>query len=201
MYSFQLLKTPRECAACGTLVTTRLAGHSYQDPMCETCFRAVAPGLVKATLGLQPVASIEPLEAPSTATCANCGDRLRARMAGHHHGDPLCVECFREHALDLAGLLQLVEGLLEAARASLSELRSTAACTNCGDHLKTRIAGHRYGDPLCVACFLRHAPELGALLRLGEAALKAADTGDARNLLTVAVSFSDLLRRLSEASD
>ena len=177
-------------------MTTRLAGHTYQDPMCEACFRIVAPGLVEATLGLQPVASIEPLKARATASCANCGDPLHSRMVGHHRGDPLCVDCFREHSPDLAGLLLMVEGMLEAATASIAELRSTATCTNCGEQFESRFAGYRHGDPQCVPCFLKHATELGALLRLGEAALAAAEAGDFRNLPTVAVSYSNLLRRL-----
>ncbi len=199
MYSFQLLKSPRGCIGCGALVTSRLAGHLYQDPMCETCFRAVpeASELFDLTLGLRSVVSIEPLKWPSTGTfCANCGDRLDVRVAGHHRGKPLCVACFREHAPDLAGLLLLGEKMLEVARASLSELGSSATCARCGDHLEAGITGFQYGDPLCVACFLKHAAALGALLRLSEAALDAADTGDFRNLLSVAESYSNLLRRL-----
>ena len=59
-----------------------------------------------------------------------------------------------------------------------------------------RIAGHHWGDPLCFTCFYPYAPEVAALLRLDEAARQAADTLDSRNLLTVAVSYTELLYSL-----
>ncbi len=144
MYSYRLLTFPRGCASCGATVPAGLVGHHYQEPMCETCFRLVAPEVAEA--------------------------RRRER------GD---------------------ERILRAARASVLLVRSATACANCGDRLRAvRVAGHHYGDPLCFACFYPHAPEVAALLRLDEAALKAADLQDSRNLLTVAVSYADLLYHL-----
>ncbi len=144
MYSYQLLKAPRGCASCGTTVAAGLAGHHYQDPMCETCFRLVAPDV---------------------------GEAMR-----RERGDGR---------------------ILRAARASLLPVRWATTCANCGDRLlAVRIAGHHYGDPLCFSCFYLHAPEVAALLRLDEAARQAADTLDSRNLLTVAVSYTDLLHHL-----
>lgn len=144
MYSYQLLKVPRHCVSCATTVAPGLVGHHYQDPMCETCFRLVAPGV----------------------------DEAMRRERGD-------------------------ERILRAARASLLPVRWATTCANCGARLgAVRMAGHHYGDPLCFACFFGHAPETAALLRLDEAARQAADTLDSRNLLTVAVSYTELLYRL-----
>lgn len=116
----------------------------------------------------------------------------------------MCETCFRLVAPEVAealqrqaALLRLDEKIRRAVRASVLPVRSATACANCGDRLTAvRFAGHHYGDPLCFACFYPHAPEIAALLRLDEAVLKAADSQDSRNLLTVAVSYADLLYRL-----
>lgn len=197
MYSFRLLEAPRRCASCGTGVTAGLAGHHYLEPMCETCFRLVAPDVAEALDKLRSETSIEHLEGPSIATCAHCGTRLEVRITGRHRRAPLCVECFRQHAPDLAALLCFDEQILRAARVSILPVRPATPCTGCGDQLTTpRFAGHHWGDPLCFACFYQHAPEIAALLHLHEAALEAAQNRDSRNLLDAAVGYFKLLHKL-----
>ncbi|MCP3957420.1 MAG: hypothetical protein GY719_06175 [bacterium] len=115
MYSYQLLKTPGECAAgCGTTVVKRFVGHYYSEPMCDRCFEAAAPELAEAASASRPNGSVR-LRLRSSATCANCGDHLPGRFAGYHMADPLCVSCLREHAAELAALLLLDEAALKAA--------------------------------------------------------------------------------------
>ncbi len=117
-YSYRLVAGPGKCASgCGTLVTNRLAGHYYLQPLCDACFHDAAPELAGAIVALQPVTSVRELDASSAATCANCGDCISGRLAGHHMGDPMCVACFREHAPVLAALLYLEEAVREAAAA------------------------------------------------------------------------------------
>ncbi len=116
MYSFNLVKTPTECAGCGTLVTSRVAGHYYQDPMCDECFQGAAPELAEEMHAMLTERSIRPLETSSRDSCANCGDSLvEMRFAGHHFDDPLCTPCLEEHAPGLAALLHLEEAVLETA--------------------------------------------------------------------------------------
>ncbi len=116
MYSFNLVKTPTECASCGTLVTARLAGHCYQDPMCDACFRLAAPEHFEAALRFRSEFSVRQLETRRHGTCANCGgDLVGERFAGHHFDDPLCTVCFQGHSRELAALLFLHQAALEAA--------------------------------------------------------------------------------------
>ena len=121
MYCYKLLETPRKCAAgCGTTVVNRLAGHYYRDPLCESCFRKAAPEVVEAIKSLDS-ASIRFLGVGAVTACADCGDRLTRRMAGHHRGDLFCVRCFHQHAPELVGLLLLHEAALEAASVRSAE--------------------------------------------------------------------------------
>ncbi len=116
MFFFKLLQTPSECASCGRLVTSRMAGHCYQDPMCDRCFRQAAPELVEESLARQPECSIQLLDTRLHDRCANCGDGLlHRRIAGHHFADPMCSHCFAEYARELSALLILDEASLEAA--------------------------------------------------------------------------------------
>ncbi len=120
MYSYKFVQTPGKCAAgCGTIVTNRLAGHYYVEPMCDRCFREADPEVARAIAGLQPSADVRVVEGCSGLACANCGDRLSGRNVGHHKGDPLCVACLREHEPRLAALLRLEEAVLIAVRAGL----------------------------------------------------------------------------------
>ena len=112
----------------------------------------------------------------------------------------MCDTCFRLVAPDVDEEMRRQRGdarILRAARVSVLPVRSATTCAICGDYLgAARIAGHHWGDPVCSPCFYHHAPEVAALLYLDRAALQAADTLDSRNLLTVAVSYRDLLHRL-----
>ncbi len=118
MYSLQLLKKPKECAAgCGRLVTSRFAGHLFREPMCHSCFEQAAPEVAEA-FGLWPT-SIQLLKSRLDVTCANCGDDLSGRrLVGYHLGDPLCIGCFRQHSKVLATLLLLEKAALMAAAGS-----------------------------------------------------------------------------------
>ncbi len=139
MYSLQQLRTPAGCASCGTVVTSRLAGHDYQDPMCYPCFEQVAPVLAKA-LSMQPT-SLQLLETRSGVTCAECGDHLSGRrIAGHHLGGAHCASCFGEHAPELACLLFLLEAALRAAtgeRQAVPLLKVAKVCYRLLRRLKT----------------------------------------------------------------
>lgn len=117
--SFNLVLTPEQCAAgCGTMVTSRVAGHFYQDPLCDPCFQEMAPDLVKALNALRPKCSIQPLETRLHDSCAACGGNILAqRFAGHHLGDLLCTVCFEKVDPGLAALLMLEEAALDAADA------------------------------------------------------------------------------------
>jgi len=100
------------------MVTSRLAGHYYQDPMCERCFQEAAPEHVEALLEMRPEVSVQPLETRRHDKCAECGaDIFGQRYAGHHLGDPMCTVCFEKCDPGLAALLILEEGALEAADA------------------------------------------------------------------------------------
>ncbi len=114
-FSYKLVEAPAECAAgCGTTVSQRLAGHYYLKPLCDSCFSAEAAELAGRISALQPTTAIRALDPRSETSCANCGDRLSDRIAGHHLGDPLCVGCFGEHDQDQAALLMLHEAALKA---------------------------------------------------------------------------------------
>ncbi len=117
MYSYKFVKAPTACAAgCGTIVTSRLAGHYYVDPMCDPCFRQAAPELARALSQLQPLTDLRYLEVGTARFCCNCGSRLSGRITGYHLGDPMCIGCFRHHDPNLAVLLRLEEAVLEAAK-------------------------------------------------------------------------------------
>ncbi len=110
MYSFKIVNRPDRCAGCGRVVTSRSAGHHYQQPMCDSCFSTTVPelaGILKPT--------VQMLERRSGARCSKCGLRLRGRIAGHLKGDPLCPGCFPNPSPELALLLLLSEAALEAA--------------------------------------------------------------------------------------
>ncbi len=116
MYSFNLVNSPRKCAACGLIVRSRLAGHWYQEPLCDPCFRLAAPTLFEEVSAMRPESSVQLLETRLHTACANCGGNLLGqRFAGHHHDDPLCTFCLEQDAPELAALLMLEEAVLEAA--------------------------------------------------------------------------------------
>lgn len=116
MYSYRFVEGTKKCAAgCGKIVTDRLAGHYYVDPMCDSCFRQADPELAQALSEMQALTDVRCLDVGSVAFCCNCGGRLSGRFAGHHLGDPLCVGCLRHRDPKLAVLLRLEEAVLEAA--------------------------------------------------------------------------------------
>ncbi len=116
MYSFNLVRASRKCAACGAAVTSRLAGHYYQDPLCDRCFEELAPELVEALLELRAQSSVERLEPGRRPICSDCGDSLLGqRFVGHVLGKPLCTLCFEKRDRGLAALLILEEAALNAA--------------------------------------------------------------------------------------
>ena len=131
MFAFKLVQTPRGCASCGTLVTSRLAGHHYQDPMCDPCFREAAPELVEAALALRPESSIQRLEAGRHSRCVDCGDTIHSsRFAGQHFADPLCTACFEARSPALAALLILHEAAVEAAAGACDALELLRVAIN-----------------------------------------------------------------------
>jgi len=122
-HSYNLVEGPAECAAgCGATVAQRLAGHYYLEPLCDACFSAAAPELAGRIAALQPATAIRSIDPRLVYTCANCGDRLSGRLAGHHLGDPLCVPCFGIRNPDQAALLLLHEAALRARAVDPIEL-------------------------------------------------------------------------------
>ncbi len=126
---------------------------------------------------------------------AGCGTVVVPRLAGHYYREPMCDECFRQAAPDLAEAVQALQPIV-----SIQHQRGPDEdCANCGDDLLGRVAGHHYGDALCVACFGNFAPKLAALLLLEEAAREAAGgSQDAQGLLAVAATYSRLLLQLAD---
>ncbi len=116
MYSINLVRASRKCAGCGATVTSRLAGHHYQDPLCDRCFHELAPELEGALLELRSKSSIQRLDPRCRPICTACGDNiLGQRFVGHVLGEPQCTLCFERHDRGLAALLILEEAALDAA--------------------------------------------------------------------------------------
>ncbi len=145
MYAFKLLPTPGECASCGRPVPAGMAGHYYQDPMCDACFRQAAPEVADAVPSLAPGCSIQPLDPRRHTRCADCRKSLLGcRFVGQHGEHPLCADCFGARFPEMAALLILHEAALEATAKGRDAPRLLAVAATYRqllDHLDADDAG------------------------------------------------------------